>query len=155
LKRIVFVLVVLSLVVLSAVSGCGGNTNTGSGSNSPGLPSDSSTSSDKPGAKGVVNVFNWGLYIEDSILDDFQNETGIRVNYSEFQSNEEMYSSLKLGAANYDVIFPSDYMVSRMSEEGMLEELNFSNIPNYILIDDIYKDLEYDPEGSFSVAYMT
>jgi len=129
-------LVVLCLALLPAVSGCGEN-------NSPRL-----------GSKGVVNVFNWGLYIEESIFDDFQDETGIRVNYSEFQSNEEMYSSLKLGGANYDVIIPSDYMISRMIDENMLEVLDFSNIPNYSLIDDIYKNLEYDPEGVHSVAYM-
>jgi spermidine/putrescine transport system substrate-binding protein len=66
-----------------------------------------------------------------------------------------MYSSLKLGGSNYDVIIPSDYMIARLAEEGMLEELDFSNIPNYSLIDASYKNLEYDPEGKYSVAYMT
>jgi len=105
---------------------------------------------------GEVNVYNWGgPYIDESVLDDFRKETGIKVNYSEYQSNEEMYSLLKSGGVVYDVIVPSDYMISRMIDEDMLEELDFSNIPNYSLIDDNFKNLEYDPDGKYSVAYMT
>lgn len=104
---------------------------------------------------GEVNVYNWGEYIDESIFKDFRRETGIKVNYTEFQSNEQMYSILKSGSATYDVIIPSDYMISRMIGEGMLEELNFANIPNYSLIGADYKNLEYDPTGGYSVAYMT
>ncbi|MCL2152282.1 MAG: spermidine/putrescine ABC transporter substrate-binding protein [Oscillospiraceae bacterium] len=142
MKRTVYILfVVLCVMTSSAISGCvkTGGPNSGSKQNSG----------------SVVNVFNWGLYLDESILDDFNEETGIKVNYSEFQSNEEMYSILKSGGANYDVIIPSDYMISRMINEDMLEELDFSNIPNYTMVDDIYKDLEYDPEGKYSVAYMS
>ena len=104
---------------------------------------------------GEVNVYNWGEYIDMDVLKEFEKETGIRVNYSVFQSNEEMYSILRGGGAAYDVIIPSDYMISRLIDEGMLLELDFSNIPNYTLIDNAYKNLEYDPEGKYSVAYMT
>ncbi len=106
-------------------------------------------------ANKEVNVYNWGEYIDESIFSDFEKETGIRVNYTTFSSNETMYSVLKTGGSNYDVIIPSDYMISRLIDEGMLEKLNFENIPNYGLIDDKYKNLDFDPTGEYSVAYMS
>jgi len=106
-------------------------------------------------SKEEVNVYNWGEYIDESLLKEFEKQTGIKVNYSTFTSNEAMYSVLKTGGAHYDVIIPSDYMISRLISEGMLEKLDFSNIPNYSLIDDKYKNLEYDPTGEYSVPYMT
>ena len=160
MKKRIFVIAVIFLMLLYTVSGCVGrddNFGRPSDSDSPSGSdsSDSENSPVKPSTGGVVNVFNWGLYVEESIFDDFRDETGIRVNYTEYQSNEEMYSVLKSGGASYDVIIPSDYMISRMIGENMLEELDFSNIPNYDLIDDIYKNLEYDPDGKYSAAYMT
>lgn len=107
------------------------------------------------GSRKEVNVYNWGEYIDESIFADFEKETGIKVNYSTFTSNEAMYSVLKTGGSDYDVIIPSDYMVSRLISEGMLEKLNFDNIPNYNLIDDNYKKLAYDPNDDYSVAYMS
>ena len=104
---------------------------------------------------GEVNVYNWGEYIDETVLEDFEKETGIKVNYTTYPNNESMYSVLKTGASNYDVIIPSDYMISRLISEDMLEKLDYSNIPNYSLIDDKYKKLEYDPTGEYSVAYMT
>ena len=104
----------------------------------------------------TINVYNWGEYIDDEILDVnklFEKETGIRVNYRTFENNETMYTLLSSGAAEYDVVFPSDYMVGRMIEEGMLAELNFDNIPNYQYIDEAYKNLAYDPTNKYSVPY--
>ena len=108
----------------------------------------------RPGSAGEVNVYNWGEYIDKGIFSVFEKDTGIKVNYFEFQNNEEMYSLLRMGGANVDVVIPSDYMVSRLADEGMLKELDFSNIPNVSLIDRKYMNLEYDPEGKYSVAYM-
>ena len=106
-------------------------------------------------AGGVVRVYNWGEYIDQSIFRDFQREYGIRVDYKEFQSNEEMYAQIRLGGTSFDVIIPSDYMIARMIEEDMLAPLNFDNIPNFSLIDPKYKNLEFDPGNIYSVAYMT
>ena len=103
---------------------------------------------------GEVNVYNWGEYIDESIFDDFEKEYNIKVNYSTFNSNEALYSVLKNGGASYDVIVPSDYMISRMINEDMLEKLDFSNIPNYANVSDNYKNLEYDPTGEYTVAYL-
>ena len=102
---------------------------------------------------GVVNVYNWGEYIDEELLDQFEAETGIKVNYDTFASNESLYSILSSGSANYDVIIPSDYMISRLISEDMLEPLNFDNIPNFRYIDQAYKGLEYDPQGLYSVPY--
>lgn len=104
-------------------------------------------------SNGEVNVYNWGEYIDEDIFQDFEKETGIKVNYTTYSDNESLYSVLKSGSGEYDVIIPSDYMIARMIEEDMLEELNFDNIPNYANIDDDYKGLEYDPDSKYSVAY--
>jgi spermidine/putrescine transport system substrate-binding protein len=108
--------------------------------------------------KQVVNVFNWGEYISDSsgvinVLKEFEAETGIKVNYTTYATNEELYSKLKSSGANYDVIIPSDYMIGRMIDEDMLEKLDFNNIPNYANIMEEYKNLEFDPMNQYSVPY--
>lgn len=104
--------------------------------------------------KGVVNVYNWGVYIDESVLEDFTAETGIKVNYDIYESNESMYGVLKNDGASYDVVIPSDYMISRMIEEDMLEPLNFDNIPNFADVDPALKNPDYDPENLYSVPYM-
>lgn len=112
------------------------------------------------GTSGVtINVYNWGEYIAngtDGYLDvnkAFTEATGIGVNYTTFDSNESMYAKLSGGGANYDIIIPSDYMISRLIAEDMLAEINFDNIPNYKYIDDEFRNLEYDPENKYSVPY--
>jgi spermidine/putrescine transport system substrate-binding protein len=102
----------------------------------------------------VVNVFNWGLYIDEDIFEIFEEQTGIKVVYQTYDSNETLYSKLKLGGSGYDVIIPSDYMVSRMISEDMLEKLDYSIIPNISKIDDAYRYQSYDPENAYSVPYM-
>ncbi len=103
--------------------------------------------------KQSINVYNWGEYIDQSILDDFEAQTGIKVNYTTYASNEEMYSKIVSGAASYDVIIPSEYMISKMISEDLLAELDFSNIPNYKYIGDEYRGLSYDPDEKYSVPY--
>ena len=106
-----------------------------------------------------INVYNWGEYISDGSegsLDlnaEFTRITGIKVNYTNYASNEDMYAKLKSGGANYDVIIPSDYMVQRLINEGMLQKLDFSNIPNYKYIDPKYVNLPYDVNNEYSVPY--
>lgn len=106
-----------------------------------------------------INVYNWGEYIangEDGGIDvnkEFEALTGIKVNYSTYATNEELYAKLKAGAANYDVIIPSDYMISRMIGEDMLEPVNMENIPNFKNIRDDFKDPVYDKGSVFSVPY--
>ena len=101
----------------------------------------------------VVNVCSWGEYIDKSLIDQFEAETGIKVNYQTAESNEALYSKLKSGGADFDVIVPSDYMIARLIAEDMLAELNYDNIPNYAKIDENYKNLSYDPENRYTVPY--
>ena len=107
----------------------------------------------------TLNVYNWGLYISDGdddsvdILSAFEELTGIRINYTTFDSNESLYAKMRSGGASYDVIIPSDYMVGKMAAEGMLAELNFDNIPNFELIGEDYLGWAFDPDNTYSVPY--
>lgn len=106
-----------------------------------------------------LNVFNWGEYISDGdedtldVIDAFETLTGIQVNYDYFDSNESMYSKLKSGAVVYDVVIPSDYMIERMRNENMLTKLDLNKIPNFKYIDDNYRNLFFDENNEYSVAY--
>ena len=108
----------------------------------------------------TLNVYNWGEYIsngsDDSldVVSAFEDLTGIKVNYTTFDSNESMYAKLKSGAADYDVVIPSDYMVAKMIAEGMLKPLNYDNIPNFQKIDAEYRNPDYDPQNAYTVPYM-
>ena len=101
----------------------------------------------------VVNVCSWGEYIDEDLIAQFEDETGIRVNYQTAESNEALYSLLKSGGADYDVIVPSDYMIGRLIAEDMLEPLDYSQIPNYGLIEDRFKNLPFDPDNQYTVPY--
>ena len=102
----------------------------------------------------VLNVYNWGDYIDESVIKTFEKQFKIKVNYDTFSTNEDMYVKIKSGGGNYDVLFPSDYAVKRMINEGMLHKLDFDNIPNYQYIEDRFKNLDYDPENEYSIPYM-
>ncbi len=105
------------------------------------------------GSRPVVNVCSWGEYIDEELITQFEEATGIRVNYQTAESNEALYSLLKSGGADYDVIVPSDYMIGRLIAEDMLEPLDYSQIPNFSLIDDRFKNLSYDPDNRYTVPY--
>ena len=107
----------------------------------------------------TLNVFNWGEYIADgvdeslNVIEVFEELTGIDVNYDNFDSNETMYSKLKSGAVSYDIVIPSDYMVQRMKDEGMLAKIDLEKIPNFKYIDKKYTGLYFDKNDEYSVAY--
>ncbi|MBR0327535.1 MAG: extracellular solute-binding protein, partial [Clostridia bacterium] len=106
-----------------------------------------------------LNVYNWAEYISDGsegaldVVAAFEKLTGINVNYSTYESNEVMYSKIKSDSVSYDVIIPSDYMIARMKNEGMLQKLDYSKIPNYEYIDEQYKGLYFDTENEYCVPY--
>ena len=109
---------------------------------------------DKPYAGETITVFNWYDYIDEAVLDQFTEETGINVEYVMFTTNEEMFTKLDAGAGEYDLIFPSDYIIERMIREDGLEPLNYDNIPNAAGIQEWLKSPDYDPENAYSVPYM-
>ncbi len=111
------------------------------------------------GKNRVVNVYNWGEYISDGSDDsinvnkEFERITGIKVNYTTFSSNEELYVKLKVGGISYDVIIPSDYMIAKLIRDNLIQNINYNNIPAYKNIDDRFRKGLYDPNGEYSIAY--
>ncbi len=107
------------------------------------------------GENGEVIVYNWGEYIDPETITLFEEETGIKVVYDEFETNEVMYPKVEAGATAYDVICPSDYMIQKMINNDLLAEINFDNIPNVKNIGQQYFDQskEFDPENKYSVPY--
>ncbi|MCL2013971.1 MAG: spermidine/putrescine ABC transporter substrate-binding protein [Oscillospiraceae bacterium] len=138
MKKIILCVVLLVIVTVfsGTLSSCGANRET-------------------------LNLFNWGAYMsqgDDGLMDvvgEFEKEFGIKVNEQYFDSNEQMYSKLISGSAEFDLLIPSEYMIARLIEEDRLEPLNFAAIPNYEYIDDAYKGSTwgYDSEDKYSVPY--
>lgn len=106
-------------------------------------------------ANGELNVYNWGEYIDDEVIKDFEETYQIKVNYSTFNDNEMMYSKVSSGTTNYDVACPSDYMIQKMISEDLLAKLNYDNIPNISNIDPTYfaSSETFDPGNLYSVPY--
>lgn len=135
-------LALAALMVCPLLSACG------SGGNSSKYPN------------GEVTVLNWGEYISDGqdgsldVIAQFEAEYGIKVNYNVCPDNETLYSTLKSGGSGYDVIIPSDYMISRLISEDMLLPLNFDHIPNAADVSETFLNPVYDPDNAYSVPYM-
>lgn len=102
----------------------------------------------------VLNVYNWGDYIDESVLADFEDETGIKVNYEMYATNEDMMVKLTQGGNSYDVVFPSEYIIEKMLKEEMLEPLDHTKIPNLENIDPKFSNLSFDPGYEYSVPYF-
>lgn len=120
----------------------------------------------KEGEVRVLNVYNWGEYISDGSLGSYDtnaefeawynrtHKDKVKVIYTTYATNEDMYAKISSGAGTYDVIFPSDYMLQKMAKEGLLLPFDVAkDIPNYEYIEDAYKGLLYDPDQRFSVPY--
>lgn len=103
----------------------------------------------------VLNVYNWGEYIDESVLGDFEKQyPDVKINYEKYADNETMYTKIKNGGVSYDVLIPSDYMIARLISEGMLAKIDFSNVNNYSKIGHEFKKLNFDPTNEYSVPYM-
>ena len=152
MKRFTALAAAVMLLCTLILTGCGGGGSTGG----------SAGSSNKT---LTLKVYNWGEYISDSSEGSFNTvrefekwyeETykhKVKVNYTTFASNEDMYAKLSSGAVSFDVVIPSDYMIARMRDENMLLELDFKNIPNYQNIDESFRSLYYDPDNKYTVPY--
>ena len=138
-KRVQTVMAIgtLALLSISLLSGCG-------------------KSQAKAGSNGEVYVYNWGEYIDESVIQEFEKETGIKVVYDLFETNEEMYPVIEAGGVKYDAVCPSDYMIQKMAQNNLLSEINFDNIPNLKEIDPKYLEMSksFDPENKYSVPYF-
>ena len=108
------------------------------------------------GENGKVIVYNWGEYIDPDTIKMFEEETGIEVVYDEFETNEIMYPKVESGTAEYDVVCPSDYMIDKMIQNGLLQELNYDNIPNAkknIGAQYYEQANDFDPGNKYAVPY--
>jgi spermidine/putrescine-binding protein len=131
------------LVLAGLLAACAGGTPAPGGA-----PTSAAGAEDK-----VLNLFAWSEYVPQALLDGFTAETGIKVNYDSYASNEEMLAKISAGASGYDMVIPSDYMVNIMTAKGLLEELDLSKIPNIANIDESLP-FTYDPGHKYSVPYM-
>lgn len=106
--------------------------------------------------ENTLCVYNWGEYIDPDVITMFEEETGINVIYDEFETNEILYPKIEAGAVNYDLICPSDYMIKKMTDNGLLQEIDMDNIPNRVNIGDEYwkNSEEFDPGNRYSVPYV-
>ncbi|WP_432630043.1 ABC transporter substrate-binding protein [Brotaphodocola sp.] len=147
MKKKVLAVSLTSLTACSALllSGCGGNATGSSSADNSGNGSGSNE----------LYVYNWGEYIDEDVIDQFEEETGIKVIYDMFETNEEMYPVIEAGGVNYDVVCPSDYMIQKMRENDLLAEIDFDNVPNLDQIDPAYLEMSksFDPENKYSVPY--
>ena len=144
-------LLLLIALLCALLTGCGGGKAESAGA---------------AGGTLTLNVYNWGEYISDGSEDSYdtiaeferwyQETYGqkVKVNYDTYASNEDMYAKLSAGAVSYDVIIPSDYMIARMADEGLLLELDFDNILNSVNIDETFRGLYYDPDNKYTVPYV-
>ena len=125
---------ILSLSVIAPLSGCG---------------------SSNAGSNGKLYVYNWGEYIDEDVIKDFEKETGIDVIYDMFETNEIMYAKLAQDTSAYDVVCPSDYMIQKLIENDMIQPLNKDNIPNAANIGDQYYEQSqyFDPDNKYSIPY--
>lgn len=168
-KKAIFSLLLAGVMTASLMSGCGSEESDNEEELDPNYVGntelDASLFSDydysKFDGQGItLNVANWGEYMavnDEDYIDvnkTFEALTGIEVNYKTYATNEELYSKLKSGGADYDVVIPSDYMISRMISENMLQKLDYSSIPNFEMIDENYINPEYDPSNEYTVPYM-
>lgn len=116
---------------------------------------DSGTAENTAAPRGarIVNLAIWSNYVSPELLAEFEKKTGIKVQVSNYSSNEELLAKLQAGASGYDVAVPSDYMVFAMTKLGLIRELDLAQLPNSKSLDPKFKKKPYDPENKFSVPY--
>ena len=102
----------------------------------------------------TVTIFNWGEYIDPDLLKQFEKESGYRVVYETFDSNEAMMTKIEQGGTSYDIAVPSEYAIEKMKENDLLLPIDHSKIPNLQNIDPYFLDLSFDPKNKYSIPYF-
>ena len=147
MKKFTCILVILTLIAAMLLTGCGYEYKE--------LNLKATYNKSLEGT--TLTVYNWGEYISDGadgtmdVNKEFEKLTGIKVNYLTFESNETMYSQVRSGGVNYDIVVPSDYMIARLLKEGLLAKIDTTKLSNYNLIDQKYKDMYFDPENNYII----
>ncbi|MCA9937746.1 MAG: spermidine/putrescine ABC transporter substrate-binding protein [Anaerolineales bacterium] len=146
----------LALVMgLFLLAGCGGGPAGGpSADSTAGDANAAQTGGDETALAPELSVYNWSDYIDEQILADYEDQYGVKIIYDTYASNEDLLAKLQAGATGYDVIFPSDYMVSQMIELGLLAAINTADIPNFVNIGADFRDAPFDPGNKYCVPYQ-
>ncbi|HLR72109.1 MAG TPA: spermidine/putrescine ABC transporter substrate-binding protein [Pseudogracilibacillus sp.] len=142
-----FMVSIFGVLLLFGLVACSGSEETEGTEDASGEEADNELSDE-------LVIFNWSEYMPDEIIEGFEEEFGVDVTYTTFSSNQEMLAKIQSGTVAYDIAIPSDFYVQVLKEEGLLNEINFDNIPNYENIADEWKSLPYDPDNEYSVTYM-
>jgi len=143
------------IFLLGIVFGCKDKPAPTAASASPGPSGSGAPTAEKPKPGKELNLFAWSEYVPQEVVDGFSKETGIKVNYETYASNEEMLSKLLAGGTNYDLIQPSEYVIEALVKQKKLAPIDWSLVPNFKNIDPKLKGLPHDPENKFSVPWMT
>ncbi|MDH6363284.1 spermidine/putrescine transport system substrate-binding protein [Enterococcus sp. PF1-24] len=102
----------------------------------------------------IVTIYNWGDYIDPNLIKKFESETGYKVNYETFDSNEAMFTKIQQGGTAYDIAIPSEYMIQKMMKENLLLAIDHKKIVGLENIDQRFLDLSFDPDNQFSIPYF-
>lgn len=102
----------------------------------------------------TLTIYNWGDYIDPELIERFEEESGLKVIYQTFDSNEAMMTKISQGGATFDVSIPSEYAISKMKEDGLLLKLDHDKLPNMKHIDERFMHLSFDPDNAYSVPYF-
>ncbi|TXL64417.1 ABC transporter substrate-binding protein [Cerasibacillus terrae] len=105
-------------------------------------------------SQNILTIFNWGDYIDQTLIERFEKETGITVIYETFDSNEAMMTKIEQGGTTYDIAVPSEYMIDKMRQEKLLMPLEHEKLPNLKYIDERFMDLPFDPGNKYSIPYF-
>ncbi|WP_433746530.1 ABC transporter substrate-binding protein [Falsibacillus pallidus] len=106
------------------------------------------------GGKNTLTIYNWGDYIDPDLIKEFEKESGLKVIYQTFDSNEAMMTKIQQGGTTYDVAVPSEYAIEKMNEEHLLLPIDKSKLPNLKYINPKFMDLSFDPDNKYSVPYF-
>jgi spermidine/putrescine transport system substrate-binding protein len=116
-----------------------------------GAPTETTTKKAEP---KVLNFYNWTDYIADSTIPNFQKQTGIKVTYDNYSSNDELYAKMSAGSTGYDIIVPTDATLVKMKHADLIEPLDLSLIPNVVNLDERFRNAAYDPGNKYSIPWQ-
>ncbi len=149
-----FAALTASAVMAASLSGCGKSKENVDGNGPSRLEVVSQGGNEGKGDPGELNIYTWAEYVPQDVIDQFEDETGIRVNYTNFEANEEMLAKLETSkGGDYDIIIASDYIIKIAADEGLVKELDKEQLPNFKNIDPVFQNFFYDPENKYTVPY--
>lgn len=131
-------LALAAVLTAGLLAGCGSSSGSGSAAKNA----------------GELNIYTWAEYVPQDVIDGFEQETGVKVNYTNFEANEEMLAKLETSkGGDYDIIIASDYIIKLAAEEGLVKEIDKTKVPNFKNIDPVFQNFFYDPDNTLSVPY--